>query len=164
MLHRVVVVGIELRSLRFIGRLAGRGSVHGSHHLAGCRQRIAVERSVEAWAAWGAISTRSLSRRFVLETGFTFTAWRQRARLLRALEMLADDVPVTTIALQLGYSTPSAFIALFKRTFGATPLPIGSACRGWENWQAPAVRPAIKSSGNHICALPSARRATCPGP
>lgn len=79
------------------------------------------ERSLEAWAAWAAISARSLSRRFVQETGFTFTAWRQRARLLRALEMLADDLPVTTIALQLGYSTPSTFIALFKRTFGTTP-------------------------------------------
>jgi len=79
------------------------------------------ERSLEAWAAWAAISARSLSRRFVLETGFTFTAWRQRARLLRALEMLADAVPVTTIALQLGYSTPSTFISLFKRTFGVTP-------------------------------------------
>jgi AraC-like DNA-binding protein len=81
----------------------------------------ADERSLEAWAAWAAISARSLSRHFVQETGFTFTAWRQRARLLRALELLADDLPVTTIALQLGYATPSTFISLFKRTFGATP-------------------------------------------
>ncbi len=81
----------------------------------------AAERSLEEWAAWAAIGARSLSRHFVLETGFTFTAWRQRARLLRALEMLAESVPVTTIALELGYSTPSTFIALFKRTFGTTP-------------------------------------------
>lgn len=79
------------------------------------------ERSLEAWAAWAAISARSLSRRFVTETGFTFSTWRQRARLLHALELLADGVPVTRIALDLGYSTPSTFIALFKRTFGATP-------------------------------------------
>lgn len=88
------------------------------------------ERSLEAWAAWGALSARSLSRHFVLETGFTFTAWRQRARLLRALEMLADDVPVTTIALQLGYSTSSTFIGLFKRTFGATPALYRHRLRG----------------------------------
>ena len=79
------------------------------------------ERSLEVWAAWAAISARSLSRRFVTETGFTFSAWRQRARLLHALALLADGVPVTRIALELGYSTPSTFIALFKRTFGATP-------------------------------------------
>jgi AraC-like DNA-binding protein len=88
------------------------------------------ERSLEAWAAWGAISARSLSRRFVIETGFNFTVWRQRARLLRALEMLADEVPVTTVALQLGYSTPSTFIGLFKRTFGATPAVYRQRLRG----------------------------------
>jgi AraC-like DNA-binding protein len=81
----------------------------------------ASERGLDDWAVWAAVGARTLSRRFVDETGFTFTAWRQRARLLRALQMMADGVPVTTIALDLGYSTPSTFIALFRRTFGATP-------------------------------------------
>ena len=81
----------------------------------------ADERDLEQWAAWVAMSSRTLSRRFVAETGFTFTAWRQRARLMRSLEMLAADVPVTAIALELGYSTASVFISLFRRTFGATP-------------------------------------------
>lgn len=81
----------------------------------------AIERSLDDWARWAAIGARSLSRHFVTETGFTFTAWRQRARLMRALEMLAEDVPVTRIALELGYSTPSTFIGLFRRTFGVTP-------------------------------------------
>jgi AraC-like DNA-binding protein len=81
----------------------------------------ADDRTLEDWARWAAIGARSLSRHFVAETGFTFTAWGQRARLLRALEMLADDVPVTRIALDLGYSTPSTFIDLFRCTFGATP-------------------------------------------
>lgn len=81
----------------------------------------ADSRSLAEWAHWAALSDRSLSRRFVSETGFTFTAWRQRARLLRALELLAENVPVTHIALDLGYSTPSTFIGLFRRTFGVTP-------------------------------------------
>jgi len=81
----------------------------------------ANERDLEAWAQWAAVSARTLSRRFVVETGFTFTAWRQRARLLKALEMLAADVPVSIIALDLGYSTPSAFISLFRLAFGETP-------------------------------------------
>jgi AraC-like DNA-binding protein len=79
------------------------------------------QRDLEEWAARGALSSRTLSRRFVTETGFNFTAWRQRARLLRSLELLAEDVPVQTVALDLGYSTASAFINLFKRTFGQTP-------------------------------------------
>lgn len=78
-------------------------------------------RDLDQWAAWAGIGARTLSRRFVDETGFTFTAWRQRARLMRSLEMLAADVPVTAIALELGYSTASVYISLFRRTFGATP-------------------------------------------
>jgi AraC-like DNA-binding protein len=78
-------------------------------------------RDLEQWAGTVAMSSRTLSRRFVAETGFTFTAWRQRARLMRSLEMLAADVPVNTIALELGYSTASVFISLFRRTFGKTP-------------------------------------------
>ncbi|MBO9708766.1 MAG: helix-turn-helix transcriptional regulator [Caulobacter sp.] len=78
-------------------------------------------RDLDQWADWGAVSSRTLSRRFVTETGFSFTAWRQRARLMRSLEMLAAGAPVTTIALDLGYSTASAFIGLFRRTFGETP-------------------------------------------
>lgn len=81
----------------------------------------ADDRDLESWAAWGAISSRTLSRRFVTETGFNFTAWRQRARMMRSLEMLAAGMSVTAIALDLGYSTPSAFIGRFRRSFGETP-------------------------------------------
>lgn len=93
----------------------------------------ADERDLEQWAGWGAVSSRTLSRRFVIETGFNFTTWRQRARLLRALELLAAGEPVTSIAIDLGYSTATAFINLFRRTFGETPavyrerLRLGSA-------------------------------------
>lgn len=81
----------------------------------------ADDRDLERWAAWACVSSRTLSRRFVAETGFHFTAWRQRARLMRSLEMLAAGMPVTAIALDLGYSTASAYIALFRRTFAETP-------------------------------------------
>lgn len=80
-----------------------------------------VERDLEQWANWASVSSRTLSRRFVSETGFHFTAWRQQARLMRSLEMLAAGQSVTTIALDLGYSTASAFIRLFREHFGETP-------------------------------------------
>lgn len=81
----------------------------------------ASPRDLEAWAGWGALSSRTLSRRFVLETGMTFSAWRQRARLMRALEMLASGEPVGAVALDPGYSSASAFIAVFRQVFGSTP-------------------------------------------
>jgi AraC-like DNA-binding protein len=81
----------------------------------------ADDRGLQEWADWAATSARTLSRRFVSETGFSFSDWRQRARLLRSLEMLAAGTPVTTVALDLGYATASAFIGPFRRTFGQTP-------------------------------------------
>jgi AraC-like DNA-binding protein len=81
----------------------------------------ADNRRLEDWAHWGGISTRTLSRRFIDETGFSFTEWRQRVRLMRALELLAAKIPVTTVAFDLGYETVSAFIAMFHRFFGVTP-------------------------------------------
>jgi len=66
-------------------------------------------------------SARTLARLFVKETGLTFGAWRQQARLLKALEWLAEGRPVTAIAFDLGYESPSAFIAMFRRTFGVPP-------------------------------------------
>ncbi|TCV97436.1 AraC family transcriptional regulator [Luteibacter rhizovicinus] len=78
-------------------------------------------RGLDEWAAWAGISPRSLMRRFPIETGFTFTAWRQRVRLLRAIEWLADGKSITAIALDLGYENVSAFIAMFRRVFGVTP-------------------------------------------
>ncbi|KGT93328.1 AraC family transcriptional regulator [Erwinia typographi] len=79
------------------------------------------DRRLEAWAAWAGMAPRTLTRRFSAETGFSFSEWRQRVRLLRALELLAAGQPVTTIALDLGYDNVSAFIALFRRVFGTTP-------------------------------------------
>ncbi|KAA5608906.1 AraC family transcriptional regulator [Rhodovastum atsumiense] len=78
-------------------------------------------RGMDAWASWAAVSERTLSRRFAAETGYSYTAWRQRVRLMRSLELLADGAPVTTVALDLGYDSVSAFIALFRRTLGMTP-------------------------------------------
>jgi AraC-like DNA-binding protein len=85
------------------------------------------ERRLDEWADWAGIAPRTLTRRFAEETGFSFTEWRQRVRLLRGLELLAAGKPVTTIALALGYDNVSAFIALFKRTFGVTPGRYGAA-------------------------------------
>ncbi|BCQ52923.1 AraC family transcriptional regulator [Burkholderia gladioli] len=78
-------------------------------------------RRAEDWAQWAGIAPRTLSRRFLEETGMSFAQWRQQARVLRALERLAVGTPVTTIALELGYDNVSAFIEMFRRVLGVTP-------------------------------------------
>jgi AraC-like DNA-binding protein len=81
----------------------------------------ADKRSLAAWARTAGASARTLARLFHRETGLGFAHWRQQARLLRALERLAAGDPVTTVALDLGYEGPSAFIAMFRSRLGATP-------------------------------------------
>lgn len=66
-------------------------------------------------------SDRTLSRLFRAELGMTFPQWRTQLRLHRALILLADRTPVTTVAHRCGWSTASAFIDTFRATFGHTP-------------------------------------------
>lgn len=73
------------------------------------------------WARRAGASTRTLARLFAKETRMSFSAWRQQLRLMKALEMLAARRPVTEVALDLGYASPSAFIAMFRRAFGVSP-------------------------------------------
>jgi AraC-like DNA-binding protein len=57
----------------------------------------------------------------VKETGMTFGAWRERLRLTAAVARLGEGEPVTAVAYDLGYQSPSAFIAMFRRSLGDTP-------------------------------------------
>ncbi|MEV6979048.1 helix-turn-helix transcriptional regulator [Kitasatospora sp. NPDC093806] len=64
---------------------------------------------------------RTLSRLCHEELGMTFPQWRTQLRLHHALRLLAEDLPVTTVAHRCGWSSASAFIDVFRRTFGHTP-------------------------------------------
>src|SRR5690349_10463549 len=66
-------------------------------------------------------STRTLYRRFLKETGITLARWKQQARLLESVRRLADGTPVTRVALDLGYESPSAFSTMFRRSLGIAP-------------------------------------------
>jgi AraC-like DNA-binding protein len=66
-------------------------------------------------------SGRTLERLFVRETGLTFGAWRQRARLLEALRLLAGGESVTATAVAVGFASTSAFVTMFRRALGETP-------------------------------------------
>ena len=66
-------------------------------------------------------SKRTVERLFREEAGMTFGKWRQQLRLMQAMRLLAEGAKVTHAALEAGYSTPSAFISMFRRTLGTTP-------------------------------------------
>lgn len=89
-----------------------------THTLSGAP---ADTRTLEAWAAELHLSPRTLIRRFQAETGMTFRQWRRQARLLLALERLAANEPVTSVAYDVGYDGLSAFIEAFRQAYGVTP-------------------------------------------
>lgn len=66
-------------------------------------------------------SSRTLSRLFRRQTGITFPQWRAQLRLHHALKLLAAGTPVTRVAADCGYRSPSAFIESFRLAFGTTP-------------------------------------------
>ena len=65
-------------------------------------------------------SKRTIERLFRQEAGMTFGKWRQQLRLMEA-RLLAEGAKVTHAALEAGYSTPSAFISMFRKCLGTTP-------------------------------------------
>ncbi len=79
------------------------------------------QRPLAAWARSINTSGRTLARRFHGETGLSFGAWRQQARVLEAMGRLGSGAPVTQVALDLGYESVSAFSAMFRRAAGASP-------------------------------------------
>ena len=93
------------------------------------------DRNLNDWGVWAGISRRSLTRRFTNETGFNFTQWRQKLRMLKALELLAAGKPITEISLYLGYDNISGFIAIFRRNFGVTPGNYQKAMKNRLSWR-----------------------------
>jgi len=78
-------------------------------------------RTLERLAAIAGASKRTIERAFRRETGMTLGKWRQQLRLLHATRLLAAGEKVTVAALEAGYDSASAFIAMFRRAMGTTP-------------------------------------------
>ena len=62
-----------------------------------------------------------MQRLFLRHTGMTFGRWRQRARLLAAMERLARGERVLDVALDLGYES--------ERFRGHVPQGLGRAAQ-----------------------------------
>jgi AraC-like DNA-binding protein len=68
-----------------------------------------------------AVSDRTIERTFLADASMTIGEWRQRSRISRAITLLAGGAGVKDVALEVGYATPSAFVAAFKKYVGVTP-------------------------------------------
>ena len=89
----------------------------------------ADRRTLRAWGREVGASERTLARAFAAEAGVPFGRWRTLLRLQAALTMLAAGEPVSRVAGRVGYDTPSAFVAAFRRETGQTPGSVFSPRR-----------------------------------
>jgi AraC-like DNA-binding protein len=80
------------------------------------------QRDLEKLCADCGASKRTIQRVFLEETKMNFGKWRQQLRLLHGLQLMASGEKVTAAALEAGYSSPSAFISMFRNQLGTTPM------------------------------------------
>jgi len=66
-------------------------------------------------------SRRTMERLFREETAMSLGRWLRRRKVLEGLRRLAAGEAVGTVAVDLGYNSASAFIAMFRRELGETP-------------------------------------------
>jgi AraC-like DNA-binding protein len=84
-------------------------------------ERPNAQDTLALWCGELGLSRRTFTRLFRQQTGLSFAAWQRRACLLSALPRLLNGERVTTIAYDLGYSSPAAFTVMFKQLVGVAP-------------------------------------------
>ncbi|TPG63384.1 AraC family transcriptional regulator [Ewingella americana] len=89
--------------------------------LAALEKNPADNTSLAQWAARVYTTERTLSRRCQQDLGMGFAEWRQRLRFLHSISLLEQGKMVHDVALEVGYSSSSAFIAMFQQISGTTP-------------------------------------------
>lgn len=119
------LMNLLVAELASMPRLSLHAPLPGDSRLArACRwlfdaPSIAV--GLDMMAAEVGMSRRTFTRLFREQTGVSFAEWRQQVCLLTAIERLSEGQPVTRVALDLGYASPSAFSSAFRRVLGETP-------------------------------------------
>jgi AraC-like DNA-binding protein/mannose-6-phosphate isomerase-like protein (cupin superfamily) len=81
----------------------------------------ADQRDLDELAKHAGMGRRTFTRAFRDETGMAFAMWRQQIRLMAAISMLGEGQPITNIAYEVGYESPSSFTAMFHRVLGVAP-------------------------------------------
>ena len=77
--------------------------------------------TLAALCAQMGLGVRTVQRLFQRELGMDFDSWRRQVRLMKAVELLLSGNSVKQTAFEVGYRQPSAFVEMFRATFGDTP-------------------------------------------
>ena len=103
---------------------------------------------LEELARAAAMSRTSFAERFRAVAGLPPLAYLNRWRMLLAQRALRDgDLPIRSLAADLGYSSESAFSTAFKREVGESPLSYRHRVRA-------GVTPALAYSNRSVGPVP----------
>jgi AraC-like DNA-binding protein len=98
---------------------------HGDKRLRALCEAIlrdpAEKSQLREWVAQIGASERTVARLFRDELGTTYQQWRLQAVLAHALPQLARGLPIAQVAAASGYTSDSAFSAMFKQAMGKAP-------------------------------------------
>jgi AraC-like DNA-binding protein len=81
----------------------------------------AESKPMTAMCAVEGTSVRTIQRIFREEVGTSFELWRRQVRLAKAVELLISGRSIKETAFRIGYSQSSAFVEIFRQTFGKSP-------------------------------------------
>ena len=88
--------------------------------------------NAEQIASQHALTPKTLHRRFLKSTGMNLGKWRQQMRLMASIQRLLKGVPITSVALESGYESHSAYTVAFKKNFGCPPSEFVLVSKGGE--------------------------------
>lgn len=77
--------------------------------------------SIDEWLIGASASRKTIERLFIKETGMTPSRWLRQVRILQAVSQLAASKKISSVALDLGYQSPSAFTHMFRSAIGLSP-------------------------------------------
>jgi AraC-like DNA-binding protein len=120
LLHELVILEIEsIESEEFGIPLpsSARLRAWATAFVLNPRSKLSIDQAASAVR----MSRRSFTRHFSLQTGKNFSEWKRLVIVQHAIERLAQGDGVGSIAYDMGYENPSAFIAMFKAMRGISP-------------------------------------------
>jgi AraC-like DNA-binding protein/mannose-6-phosphate isomerase-like protein (cupin superfamily) len=81
----------------------------------------AESKTMAALCVKAGVSVRTIERTFRSEVSTSFESWRRQVRLTKAVELLISGSSIKEASYKVGYRQSSAFVEMFRRTFGTTP-------------------------------------------
>jgi AraC-like DNA-binding protein/mannose-6-phosphate isomerase-like protein (cupin superfamily) len=102
-------------------------------------QELTEPKPLAALCSDAGVSVRTIERVFRKEVGTSFSDWRTQVRLTKAVELLVSGCLIKEAAYEVGYKQVSAFVALFRKTFGMTPKAWVAALQAGNNLPSSAL-------------------------